>query len=131
MKTQSEMREDFYRNQKPAMLNTPFLEFKQSPSTPTGLVKPLDGPHIIPKGTIVLVADKSLRLRQHFLANDHSFMYYQSGNAPKLESSYTNGEYPTLTDPSQLLAIGWYTFETQNSEWPYMVVPKSLLMNTS
>jgi len=101
-----------------------FLEFKQRPPLPApSPVKP----HIIPKGTVVLVADKSLRLRQHFLASNHSFMYYQSGNSPKLESSYTNGEYPTLTDPSQLLAIGWYTFETQNPDWPYIVVPKSLL----
>lgn len=135
MKTPNEIQEDFFGFPKvPQVKQSSLAKLFRPPSPPDSVkvrIIPKDTivtkPHIIPKGTVVLVADKSLRLRQHFLANSHSFTHYQSGNAPKLDSSYTNGEYPTLTDPSELLVIGWYTFETQNPDWPYIVVPKSLL----
>ncbi len=120
MKTQAEMLEDAQRVRTGLLLNQWETKMKRPLAEPVF-------PHVILAGTIVLVADKSLRLRQHTLAKNHSFLYHQSGNAPKLESSFTTGESATLTDPSQLLAIGWYTFETQNPDWPYIVVPKSCL----
>ncbi len=88
--------------------------------------KPLR-PIIIPAGTLVFVVSKSRKLSPHGLKKDHVFMSYLVGCEPEFLTGLASRTISGVTNPAQLLKVDYYTFETNNPDWPHIIVQRDRL----
>ena len=84
-------------------------------------------PILIPADTLVYVTDKSRLLIPHKLKKDHMFMTYLVGVTPELMTGAEDTNIPDSTNPAELLKLGYYTFETNDRDWPHIIVPRNAL----
>ena len=120
MKTQSEMREDAQRLRESYFFLDEYAARAQDGLHNDTTIK---RPIVIPEGTLVMVCNRSKKLTPHTLKKAHMFMSYLVGCEPAIEFHTATGRVsPAMTNPAELLKVSYYTFETLNPDWPYMVV---------
>jgi len=93
-----------------------------------GMKKELDSPErpiLILADTLVYVTDKSRLLIPHKLKKDHVFMRYLVGCEPMIMTGAFDPKVPRNTHPAELLRLGYYTFETNDRDWPHMIVRRN------
>ena len=126
MKTRSEMLEDAQRSRTTTLLNKWEAQDARGDLKDVSTDQPCR-PIVIPEGTLIQVADRSMKLTPHILKKAHMFMSYLVGCEPELEMRSKGRENPVMTNPAMMLKVGYYTFDTLNSDWPYIVVPSDRL----
>lgn len=84
-------------------------------------------PIVIPAGTLVFVVNKSRKLSPHGLKKDHVFMSYLVGCEPEFLTGLASRTISGVTNPAQLLKVDYYTFETNNPDWPHIIVQRDRL----
>ncbi len=125
VRTQSEMLEDARRDRR---------NWLDPCQTPKAAVDPalsdrFQKPVVINAGTVVYVTDKSRNMIPHTLKKDHVFLTHLIGSTPELGTLSNAPKIPSITTPERLLKSDYYTFETNNRDWPYMVVQRDKIRN--
>lgn len=126
MRTRSEMIEDAHIARSGAASMTPaeWETYKKAVDADAALSDRFQRAIVVNTGTIVYVADKSRDMIPHKLKKDHVFLTHLIGSTPELGTLSNTPKIPNYTTPEKLLKSGYYTFETNNRDWPYMVVPR-------
>ncbi len=99
--------------------------------TGEGYFDPATETYVIPKGTVVMVADKAMKLKQHTTKRENEFarelIMVNSGPQPRMTlTTKLCRSAPVSVTPSEMLDVGYYTFDTKYPSFPYMIVAMSL-----